>query len=199
VGSGINWNQKTVRHALIFLLMLAILWVGLRQAPGEVGSAEINTLPLSPGTPAAAPDFIIGPRAGSLAPDFTLETLSGEAISLSDLRGQAVLINFWATWCPPCRQEMPAIQRVYERYRDQGFTEVAEFVEELGLTFPILLDREGEVFERYRVRGLPTSFFMDRAGVVHNVKIGGPMSEDFIEGQVTELLAGAEGEPDATP
>jgi peroxiredoxin len=145
------------------------------------------------------------PQAGFSAPDFTLETLQGETISLSDLRGQAVLVNFWATWCPPCRAEMPAIQQVYEKYRDQGFTvlavdlqespaQVNNFAEELGLTFPILIDPDASVFIRYRVTGLPSTFFVDRAGIIQEVTIGGPMTEAFIESQVSSLVAMGEGE-----
>jgi peroxiredoxin len=203
-------DHKTFRHWLMFLLALGFIWVALRLASVEVNSAGGGSSPLPRMPAAVAADFVIGPRTGSLAPDFTLETLDGGMVSLSDLRGQVALINFWATWCPPCREEMPAIQNVYDRYRDQGFTvlavnlletnaEVAAFAEELGLTFSILMDRQGQVLERYRVRGLPTTFFVDRTGVVQNVKVGGPMSEDFIEGQVTDLLAAGEKIPDAIP
>ncbi len=133
-----------------------------------------------------------------MAPDFTLRTLDGKQVTLSDLRGRPVLINFWATWCPPCRLEMPAMQRVYERHKDEGLVilavnyreteeQVRPFVEELGLTFSILLDRDGNVANQYRVLGLPTTYFVDRTGRVRQVRVGA-MSEDFMETNVQELL-----------
>jgi peroxiredoxin len=208
-----NWDHKTLRNGLILLLVAAgTIGLALKQESVEVMSAHTDDITFSPLDPAklVIREIAIGPSAGSMAPDFALETLDGQTVSLADLRGQVALINFWATWCPPCREEMPAIQNVYDRYRDHGFTvlavnlletnaEVVAFAEELDLTFPILMDRQGQVFERYRVRGLPTTFFVDRAGVVRSVKVGGPMSEDFIEGQVTDLLAREEKKLDAVP
>jgi peroxiredoxin len=182
-----NWDRKIAwRGLMALLLVLGILWIALSRVPGEDALARTDRPP--------------APQAGFAAPDFTLETRNGETISLSALRGQVVLVNFWATWCPPCRAEMPAIQHVYERYQDQGFTvlavdvgeadaQVAAFADEQGLTFPILLDRDTSVSHRYQVRAMPSTFFIDRSGVVHEVTLGGPMTEAFIESQVTGLLA----------
>ncbi|HJW90377.1 MAG TPA: redoxin domain-containing protein [Anaerolineales bacterium] len=141
------------------------------------------------------------PQAGFQAPDFRLPTPSGETISLADLRGQPVLINLWASWCPPCREEMPAIQRVYQDYQSRGFVVLAvnatsqdslpsalEFVSELGLTFPILLDTDGQVSALYRLRSLPTSFFVDGKGIIREVVIGGPMSEALLRIRVEQLF-----------
>lgn len=205
-----NIDHKTLRQGLMILLLaLGLAWIALKPASGKVATAPSNDSPVPLNTPVITV-FTIGPSPGSVAPDFTLETLDGQTINLSDLHGQVVLINFWATWCLPCREEMPAIQSVYDRYRDQGFTvlavnlletdvEVTEFTSELALTFPILMDRNAEVFFLYRVRGLPTTFFLDQAGVIQSLKIGGPMLEDFIEGQVTDLLTDEENVPDAVP
>jgi peroxiredoxin len=115
---------------------------------------------------------IPAPQQGFLAPDFELITTEGETIKLSELRGQAVLVNLWATWCPPCRAEMQSIERVYQDYKDQGFTvlavnmtrqdqlsAVAPFVKEQGLTFPILLDETGEVANAYQLQS-PSSYFI---------------------------------------
>jgi cytochrome c biogenesis protein CcmG/thiol:disulfide interchange protein DsbE len=112
-----------------------------------------------------------------------------------------VLINIWTSWCPPCRAEMPALQQVYEAYRDQGFEILAVnatnqdsqqdavgFAQELGLTFPILLDSTGEVSNLYQLRSLPTSFFVDSRGIIHEVVIGGPMSEALLRTRVQQLL-----------
>lgn len=128
------------------------------------------------------PDILISPapEIGSEAPDFTLQDLTGTGVSLSELRGQVVLINFWATWCGPCRQEMPIIQA---RYNDGGFAllavnfdegveKVQAFVRELGLNLPILLDQGGKIQELYRVRGYPSSYFVDAKGVIQFIHIG---------------------------
>jgi peroxiredoxin len=139
------------------------------------------------------------PEKGFVAPDFTLETYDGETVRLAQLRGQVVLINFWATWCPPCREEMPAIQEAYDEHRERGLVvlaanlmendaQVGDFMAEMELTFPILMDRRGTVSERYRVQSLPTTYFVDRSGVIQDIVIGGPMPRSLIEGKVTDLL-----------
>lgn len=140
-------------------------------------------------------------RVGSLAPDFTLLNLQGTPLSLNMFRGSVVLINFWTTWCPPCRLEMPALQLAYEKYRDQGFTvlgvnwtrvddlELVEpFTHELGLTFPIVLDASGEVSEDlYNIIGLPTSIFVGRDGTVREIFIG-PLLIETLETKIQTLL-----------
>ncbi len=145
-----------------------------------------------------------GVRLGQPAPDFTLRDLSGNPHTLSDHRGRVVVINFWATWCPPCRVEMPALQDTYETYRDQGvvvlavnLTQVDEldaiepYRQELGLTFPILLDSASEVSNGlYRVLGIPTSVFVDRDGVVQEVFVGAiPLEE--LDTKIRNLLGGS--------
>ncbi len=141
------------------------------------------------------------PREGFSAPDFTLDLLRGGQVTLSDLRGKVVLINLWATWCPPCREEMPAIEKVYQDYKDQGLevlavnttyqdseSAAAAFVQEHGLTFTIPLDRTGAVSNRYQLRGLPSTFFVDRQGVIRSVVVGGPMSEVLIRSKIQDLI-----------
>jgi peroxiredoxin len=125
----------------------------------------------------------VEPVLEARAPDFSLQTTAGETVRLSELRGQPVLINFWATWCGPCRIEMPAIQARYEMLEDDGlvvlavnFDESRESVlaygEELGLSFPLLLDPGGEVQRLYRNRSYPTSFFVDEDGIIQAHHIG---------------------------
>ena len=141
------------------------------------------------------------PRVGFAAPDFTLELLGGGQVSLSELRGKPVIVNLWASWCPPCRAEMPALQQVYEANHSRGLeilavnttyqdTEAgaAQFVREFGLTFPIPLDRSGAVSRTYLLRALPTTFFIDRDGIIRKVVLGGPMSETTIQTAVEDLL-----------
>jgi peroxiredoxin len=167
----------------IFLL-LGLVWIWASSAPNGVTGGTIPA-----------------PQAGFLAPDFTLQTLDGQTITLSDLRGQVVLVNLWASWCPPCRAEMPAIERTYQDFRAQGFTVLAvnstvqdkladaqAFVTQNGLTFPIPLDESGDVTRQYRVSSLPTSFFIGRDGLIREVVIGGPMAEALLRSRVEQLL-----------
>ncbi|MDK1118335.1 MAG: TlpA disulfide reductase family protein [Anaerolineae bacterium] len=175
--------QRRLSYTLV--LITALAWIFI--------SAD------SSGTPTAGE--IPAPRQNFLAPDFTLDTTLGESITLSDLRGQSVLVNLWATWCGPCRAEMPAIQKLYDEYKAQGFTvlavnmtyqdnpfEVVPFVKEHNLTFPILLDETGEVGKKYQLRSLPSSFFIDSNGIIQEVIIGGPMSEALLRTRIEALL-----------
>jgi peroxiredoxin len=180
-------NESKWKVLIVVVIAMSSFWI------------NISRVPASTTTDGAQPP---SPREGFSAPDFTLDLMSGGQIALSDFRGQAVMINIWASWCPPCREEMPAIQKVYENYKDQGLvvlavnttnqdTEAAAaaFVEEFGLTFPIPLDRDGTVSKRYQLRGLPSTYFVDRAGVIRSVVVGGPMSESLIRSKVQEILA----------
>lgn len=119
------------------------------------------------------------PEEGHLAPDFSLKSLDGKTVRLSDLRGKkVVLINFWATWCPPCRFEMPTMQKIYSEKKGKGFEilavniepdanqEIHDFMKELRLSFPVLLDPEMKVARKYRVFALPVSMLIDRQGVI---------------------------------
>lgn len=158
----------------------------------------ISAVPAAATTGGRAPS----PRQGFAAPPVRAETLAGEAVELSQLRGQVVVINFWASWCPPCRAEMPALERAYQADKARGLEILAvnttyqdqlgaaqAFVGEHGLSFPILLDRTGEIANRYQMRALPTTFFVDREGVIRKVIIGGPMSETTLRSTVENLLA----------
>lgn len=144
---------------------------------------------------------ISAPQVGFLAPGFESKTTEGNTIALSSLRGQAVLVNIWTTWCPPCRAEMPAIEKMYREYKDRGFialavnstfqdkiANISPFVEEYNLTFPILLDESGGITSAYEVRSLPSSFFIGRDGIIREVVIGGPMSEALLRIRIENIL-----------
>ncbi|MBI4213372.1 MAG: TlpA family protein disulfide reductase [Chloroflexi bacterium] len=136
------------------------------------------TLPEAATTPKIDADMPVGPQVDQRAPDFTLEDLTGQAVSLGQYRGRPVLLNFFATWCTPCLKELPHLQAAHQREQDSGLAvllvnlqedrpTVQRFANRLGLTARILTDPSGDVFyEAYRVVGLPATFFIDRSGVV---------------------------------
>jgi len=178
----IRWSAT-----VLGVVVLGAIWIAVSQVPAS----------------ATTGGAIPSPREGFLAPDFTLETLQGETVTLSDLRGKAVVVNLWASWCPPCRAEMPALQAAYEADRDRGLEILAvdmtyqdteqdalRFIQEFGLTFPIALDRDGTVARQYLLRALPSTFFVGPDGVITKVVIGGPMSEATIRTNVRDMLDG---------
>jgi len=132
-----------------------------------------------------------GAQLGYLAPDFALSDLHGKLVRLSDFRGQAVLLNFWATWCPPCRKEMPELQRFYETYSKnivllgvnwgEDSQTMQEFLDSFGIKYPNLLDERGTAFVQYRLTGIPTSFFIDGNGFIRGVWLG-PLRVDEMAG-----------------
>ncbi|HEY7377501.1 MAG TPA: TlpA disulfide reductase family protein [Steroidobacteraceae bacterium] len=117
------------------------------------------------------------------APNFTLDSIAGKQVALNQLRGQVVMINFWATWCGPCRQEMPLLEQMYRKYRPMGFTLLgvnvepdssgaANWLKETPVSFPILFDRENQVSKLYNVSGMPSSVFIDRKGNIRSLHRG---------------------------
>lgn len=135
-----------------------------------------------------------GPGEGDKAPDFTLTTLDGREVSLSDFKGQKVILNFWATWCPPCKAEMPHMQEYYEQYHekanvemlavnlttiDNGKEAIEKFAGEYGLTFPIPLDEDGVQGTVYQAQTIPTSYMIDTDGIIRH-KILGPMNKEMM-------------------
>ncbi len=130
-------------------------------------------------------DAVPAPLPGNSAPNFQLQSLDGETVSLDGLRGQPVIVNFWATWCGPCRMEMPFIQEVYEDpdWVEQGLvilavnagesaSEARKFMESNKLSFKVLLDADKEVMMMYNISGIPTTYFIDKDGIIRDVKIG---------------------------
>lgn len=139
---------------------------------------------------------------GDEAPDFQLEAIDGGRLSLSDLKGRSVLVNFWATWCNWCKYELPALQAVYEKYRNEGLIVVGvdveeprplvkAYVERYGLTFPVVLDIEAATARTYRVRGLPMTYFVSPEGTITRVQRGA-MREDELELYVHKVLTTAD-------
>ncbi|GIK34592.1 MAG: hypothetical protein AMXMBFR45_11280 [Gammaproteobacteria bacterium] len=157
---------------------LAALAVTLLMLPG-----------LAPAAPASAP-----------APEFSLPARSGGDVSLSSLRGQVVLVNFWATWCGPCRKEMPLLEQIYQRYKGLGFTLLAVNVEEdsggadqwlrdTPVSFPVLFDRDNRVSKLYQVTAMPSTVIIDRKGQVRFIHYGyTPGTENEYQDQVRSLI-----------
>ncbi len=150
---------------------------------------------------AAQPSGNTGVNEGDMAPDFTMNTLDGKEVKLSDYKGKKVVLNLWASWCPPCKAEMPHMQKYYEENKDKKNVEILavnlttmekdqsniqSFVDDYGLTFPIPLDESGDIGVAYQAFSIPTTYMIDTTGVIQK-KIVGPMNEEFLSDMVTRL------------
>ena len=166
-------TKRNLSIVILTVLVLGSAWIWLSRITETQASVERPAIPV-PGHP---------------APDFTLQTLDGQTLQLSDLQGQAVVLNFWASWCPPCRAEMPELEQAYQENMDQGLVVLGvnqgeqqavanDFIQRFGLTFPVVLDQELVASRNYRVNSLPTTFFIDRNGIIR----------DQVTGQVNTAL-----------
>lgn len=191
-----EWSG-VLRSLILPLLLIVTIVGGLyyleQRRNGGAGTADgtgIVPLPAEKNPTGKSPSTDIG-RA---APDFLLKTPDGGTLRLSDLQGKPVLVNFWASWCTPCRQEMPEIVRAYDAHKATGLVVVAVdlqenagavriFAQEFGMTFPIVIDRNGSVGDAWHiggpVEGIPSSYFLDTAGVVQ-ARVYGPMTAEML-------------------
>lgn len=184
-----TYSMQDQKHRYNLLALVCLLassgWIWFTKSP--LGSSTYDALPI--------------PRKSFAAPDFILPATDGTLFALHDLRGRPVIINLWASWCPPCRAEMPALQQVYQEYQDEGLVILAvnatnqdnlqdalDFASSMGLTFPILLDQNGEVSTLYQLQALPTTFFVDSQGIIQEVVVGGPMAEALLRVRAEQLL-----------
>ena len=185
--------------AILVIGFLAYVFTGTGGRPSErspVAAAEDDSTksgsPVSKSTMAGKEDVKEGIEVGMRAPDFTLKDLKGKVFRLSDLRGQPVFLNFFATWCPPCRGEMPDIERVHRDFQgkvtvvaisiQQSQKTVRSFVNANKLSFRVLLDSSGDVAQTYQVAAIPTSLFIDAQGVIRYKRIGAMTYEDMVNG-----------------
>ncbi len=140
----------------------------------------------------------IGVNVGDRAPDFTLTDLDGNQLSLSDFRGKVVFINFWATWCPPCRAEMPEIEAVHQQYKTKDVVvigvdileaddKVRQFVKQGGYSWTFVIDSAGLVSADYNINAIPTSYFIDKEGIIRAVNIGA-MTKRAMEAKLAEAM-----------
>jgi len=183
-----NWDRKiTWRAMMVALLALGVVWIAVSRVPEEEALARSDRPP--------------APQAGFAAPDFTLETRAGEAVSLADMRGQVVLLNFWATWCPPCLREMPLFVDLQKEYQGEGVQFVAvaiddksavlDFAASHSINFPILLgDLETVALSRQlgnRLEGLPFTAIFDRFGKLVYSRAG-EMTRSSLEQNLQAML-----------
>ena len=175
------------KYLAVVVLIGLVIW-GLYDVGAKSNSAGVST------NTDQGQQLTVGLEKGNLAPDFELRSVDGKAIKLSSLRGKKVIVNFWATWCPPCRLEMPEMEKFYTKTKNEGIeilavnltkaeksrADVPSFMETYGITFPVLLDENGEAARLYDVSSIPASFIIDTQGVIRE-KIVGPMTYDSMQ------------------
>ncbi len=169
------------------IAVAGLLWIWVSARPDAAG------LPLPP-----------NPHQGFPAPDFSLPSRDATDFTLSQQQGAVVVVNLWASWCPPCRAELPALQALHDEYRSRGLVVVGvnatnqddhlaaeALLDELGITFPIVYDELGQASRAYLLRSLPSTFVIDRDGIIRSVIFGGPVSAAMLASQVDDLLSEA--------
>jgi peroxiredoxin len=176
------------------IVIAGLVW--LFDRPGDDGASEPITLTAEASGPP--------PEVGKEAPDFRVQGPDGQFFQLSEFRGSAVWINFWASWCPPCRAESPDIEAIYQEKQEQGLvvlalsigegaSAVSDYVDRTGITFTVGLDEGTDIGAAYRIAGIPSHYFVDRDGILRESRVGS-MSRETMEQKVDEILAiGAEG------
>jgi cytochrome c biogenesis protein CcmG/thiol:disulfide interchange protein DsbE len=186
-------NEHTRKSKPIKPVPLLLLGLGLVLIAASVFLFKRDT------TPQADDLSAVPVKANFSAPEVTLTDTRGETHSLADYRGQVVLVNLWATWCPPCKAEMPTLQTFYDRYKEDGFTiiaindgdptaDVLQFEKDYQLSFPIWLDPEYYATEKaFKTLNLPSSFLIDRAGIVRLMWVGA-ISRKMLEQYITPII-----------
>jgi thiol-disulfide isomerase/thioredoxin len=179
------------------LLVAVLAFAGCVTITGDETATDTSTT----SNPVPSTTVGVAPRVGYMAPGFELENLDGQTVSLESLRGRYVMLNFWATWCGPCRYEIPFIQEVYEdpawsdseviiaavNYGESAAL-VEEFMEFFGLDFMVLLDSDELTARAYNISGIPTTFFIDKDGIIKDIKLGPFRNRMEIEEKLQNLV-----------
>ncbi|HQZ22266.1 MAG TPA: redoxin domain-containing protein [Thermoflexales bacterium] len=194
--------MKAIRILIALAAVLGLAWVFIsRPQPATVQQGAPAAQAIGPqNVPVLGPSRPTAPRAGAFAPNFALKTLDDKTLSLSDLKGKVVIVNFWATWCPPCRAEMPALQAAQAEHEAQGLVVVGvnqledvslvkAFQQASNYSLNFVLDSDGKTARAYNVAGLPTSFFINREGVIEHAEYGGAMTRALIESKLAPMLS----------
>ncbi len=184
----------------VVLALIAGILVWQNGSSGGTSTADTSNIPddLAVATLAGVKNKGTQPVQGQLAPNFAFHYPNGDTFTLADFRGQPVIVNFWATWCPPCRREMPGLVKAYEEHKDDGLMilevdvaeppeAVAQFVQEYNMTMPVILDQRQEVTRLYRTDSFPTSFFIDKDGVIQ-VRWVGYLPEDQLALNLQKIM-----------
>jgi|YNPBryantNP2012_1023418.scaffolds.fasta_scaffold01235_13 peroxiredoxin len=186
-------KRTTAISIAVFAGTLLLVLGACNQIPVSLGDLFGGTARDASGRPTTA-------RVGALAPEIDLPTMTGERIVLSQLVGRPVLVNFWATWCAPCRAEFPAFVRKYKQYQGEGLVIIGvntqdsnsdegirTFMQNTLVSFPIVRDRNERVARAYNVRGLPTSVFIDRQGIIREIVLGGPLEDAALDEKIAKI------------
>jgi thiol-disulfide isomerase/thioredoxin len=190
--------------AVMLVAIAALFWAGVRNLHARraaLASSQVELTPATAGGADALPPDIAGANLqGKPAPSFSLVDTTGKKVSLSDFKGHPVMINFWASWCGPCKLEMPWIQEFYGKYKPQGFVvlgldqddgmaraEVANAADKIGVTYPILMPDETVAKAYGGVDYLPETFYLDKAGKVVTVTAGAP-TKDQMEASIRQAI-----------
>jgi thiol-disulfide isomerase/thioredoxin len=186
--------MNRVSRIILVIALAASLGLVVGGCPGNSGQNEMALGRIT----GIDSDARQPPQTGQPAPDFYFETPEGQSTSLSQLQGTPVLVNFWATWCGPCRSEMPFLQLTHQNWPAdklvllavdvaENSSQVSQFMASAGFSFTVLLDRQAAVAQSYNVTGIPTTIFIDKEGVIQDIHVGAFQSQAEIETILDQL------------
>ena len=210
--AGGGFVRRVIYPLAVIAVIAGVIWYLERDDDGATSPGGERYGPVDMPAELRLPDVEVAPEEGAMAPNFLLEDLGGGEIRLSDLRGRPLIINFWATWCAPCRKEMPQFVQAYDRYKSEGLEIVAvnlqegksiasRFADDYGMDFKVAVDRDGEVGDQYHLLGLPTTYFVGRDGVIRSVftgpfeseergtKVQGAIGSSELQDRIEEIMA----------